>query len=93
MLSLEFSGASLSDTPFARAIKLESCKGSVSVLDSKGVSWSRIWCGELYISKVSLSICAKDQPGFDRVAMSHCLYFSLSCVFGSVRTVALASRW
>ena len=42
----EISGGSLSDTSFARAMRLESCKGTVSVLDEQGVSWSRIWCGK-----------------------------------------------
>ena len=35
---------SLSETSFFRAMKLS--KGTVSVVDANGVSWTRIWCGE-----------------------------------------------
>ena len=34
----------LSETSFFRAMKLS--KGTVSVVDANGVSWTRIWCGE-----------------------------------------------
>ena len=43
-LGEEISGGSLSETSFARAMVLS--KGTVSVVDPHGVSWSRSWCGE-----------------------------------------------
>ena len=35
----------LSETSFFRAMKL--ARGTVSVVDANGMSWTRIWCGGL----------------------------------------------
>ena len=46
----EITGGSLSDSSFARAMKLS--RGTVSVLDAEGRSWGRIWCGKSAASTV-----------------------------------------
>ena len=42
-LDEEISGGSLAETSFAKAMVLS--RGTLSVVDMNGKSWSRIWCG------------------------------------------------
>ena len=42
-LDAEISGGNLADTSFALAMQIS--KGTVSLVDKNGESWSRIWCG------------------------------------------------
>ena len=43
-LGTELGDKPLHEMPFARAIKL--ARGTVSVVDSKGECFSRVWCGK-----------------------------------------------
>ena len=67
----------LSETSFDRAMKLS--KGTVSIVDSKGVSWSRVWCG----TKPSVQArCV--------VALS---LFAIMCVAHSLASDTLFALW
>jgi hypothetical protein len=53
-LDAEISGGSLAETSFALVMQIS--RGTVSVVDKNGTSWSRIWCGALAKICCSLSL-------------------------------------
>ena len=44
-LDQEIGDKSLAEMPFTLAMRLDTCKGTISVVDEEGKSFGRIWCG------------------------------------------------
>ena len=74
---------SLAETSFALAMRL--ARGTVSVVDANGVSWSRIWCGNCLPPTMS-------EAQFSRLTLCCVFFFSvLEAVLCALRACLMYS--